>query len=129
MDLLAKEQKDRYEDLKGPRDGIFMPQWQSITNYCLPQMSNVNTQKTEGVTGWTDRIYDTTAIQAAQICRAGQLNRLTPASEPWAAFEPPEFLGTRYRHHHAGAGTLQLLRDGEPRLFAVLHRRHGYVVR
>ena len=43
-------------------------------------------------TGWTDRIYDTTAIQAAQTCRSGQRNWLTPSSEPWLAFEPPEFL-------------------------------------
>ncbi len=97
MDLLAKEQKDRFEDLKGKRAGIFDPAWQQITNYTLPQMSNVNTQKTEGTTGWTDRIYDTTAIQAAQICRAGQMNWLTPAAEPWAAFEPPEFLAQEGR--------------------------------
>ncbi len=91
-DLLAKEQLDRFKDLKGKRSSIWDPSWQDITDYTLPQMSNVNTQKTEGTTGWTDRIYDTTAILAAQTCRAGQLNWLTPASEPWAAFEAPEFL-------------------------------------
>lgn len=91
-DLLAREQIERFQDLKGKRSGIWDPSWQYITNYTLPQMSNVNTQKTEGIVGWTDRLYDTTAIQAAQICRAGQLNWLTPAAEPWAAYEPPEFL-------------------------------------
>lgn len=92
VDPLAKEQLDRFNSLKSARSATFDDGWQEIANYFLPQQSNVNTQKTEGVNGWTDRIYDTTAILAAQTCRSGQRNWLTPSSEPWAAFEAPEFL-------------------------------------
>lgn len=92
VDPLAKEQLDRFNQLKAARAATFDDGWQEISNYFLPQQSNVNTQKTEGVNGWTDRIYDTTAILAAQTCRSGQRNWLTPSSEPWAAFEAPEFL-------------------------------------
>jgi len=91
-DPLAKEQLNRYNSLKAIREATFDSNWQSINDYFLPQQSNVNTEKTEGTTGWTDRIFDTTAIQAAQTLRSGQRNWLTPSSEPWAAFEPPEFL-------------------------------------
>ena len=91
-DSLAKEQLDRYNSLKAQRNAVFDDSWQQINNYFLPQQSNVNTEKTEGTTGWTDRIYDTTAIQAAQTLRSGQRNWLTPSSEPWGAFEAPEFL-------------------------------------
>ena len=91
-DPLAKEQLNRFNSLKAIREATFDTNWQSINDYFLPQQSNVNTEKTEGTTGWTDRIYDTTAIQAAQTLRSGQRNWLTPSSEPWGAFEPPEFL-------------------------------------
>ena len=93
-DLLAKEQLARFDALKAVRSATFDQSWQSINDYFLPQVSNVNTEKTEGITGWTDRIYDSTGIRAAQVLRSGQRNWLTPSSEPWAAFEPPEFLSS-----------------------------------
>ena len=98
-DPLAKEQLQRYNSLKGVRDGVFLPGWQQITDYFLPQQSNVNTQKTEGTTGWTDRIYDSTGIQAAQTLRSGQCNWLTPSAETWAEFEPPETLNAEGREN------------------------------
>ncbi len=92
-DTLAKEQLDRYNDLKATRDSQFLPTWQSLANYIMPSQSAINTQKLPGTTsGWTDRIYDITAILAAGVLSAGQRNWLTPSSEPWAAFESPEFL-------------------------------------
>ncbi len=92
-DTLAKECLDRYKDLKSTRDSQFRAGWQSLANYFLPEESNVNTQKLPGsITGWTDRIYDSTPIQSAQTCRNGQYNWLTPSSETWFAFEPPEYL-------------------------------------
>lgn len=56
-------------------------------------MSSINTQKLPGtVSGWTDRVYAATPILAAGVLAAGQRNWLTPSSEPWAAYEAPEFL-------------------------------------
>lgn len=92
-DLLAQEQISRYQDLKGIRDSQFLPTWQQIANYALPSQSAINTQKLPGtVSGWTDRIYDTTAINAGQVLSAGQRNWLTPSNEKWFDYEVPEFL-------------------------------------
>ena len=89
-DLLANEQLNKYESARSKRSSVFDSDWQTISQYFLPQESDINVTKTEGITGWTDRIFDTTAIQAAQTMAAGQRNWLTPSSEPWAQFEPPE---------------------------------------
>jgi len=91
-DKLAEEQLRIYEERKAQRDGKFMSGWQTLSQYFLPSESNVNVDKTEDVVGWTDRIFDTTAIQANQTLAAGQRNWLTPSTEPWAAYEPPEEL-------------------------------------
>jgi hypothetical protein len=91
-DPLAKEQLRRYEDQKAARSSVFDPAWQRLSNYFLPQTSDIQTQKTEGTENWTDRIYDTTAIQAAQVLKSGQRNWLTPSNEPWFTFDPPEHL-------------------------------------
>jgi hypothetical protein len=91
-DKLAEEQIKAFETGESKRKARFDSAWQSITNYFLSNRSNVNTQKTEGTTGWSDKLYDSTGVLAAKVLRAGQLNWLTPANEPWAVFEPPEFL-------------------------------------
>lgn len=92
-DQLAIEQIRRYDDLKGTRDSQFLPTWQDLAQYFMPSQSAINTQKQPGtVSGWTDRIYDSTAIHAAQVLSSGQRNWLTPSNEPWFAWEPPEFL-------------------------------------
>lgn len=97
-DPLAKEQIDRWKNLAGIRDSLFRSNWQMLADYFLPSQSNINTQKFPGtVTGWTERVYDTTAINAAQVLASGQRNWLTPSSEPWAAYEPPEYLSAEGR--------------------------------
>jgi hypothetical protein len=97
-DRLAQEQVARYAELKAERDSLWLSGWQEISNYFMPSQSAINTQKLPGTTtGWTDRIYDTTAIHAAQVLSAGQRNWLTPSNEPWFAYEPPEFLNTEDR--------------------------------
>lgn len=88
-DKLAEEQIRVNEGRKADRDGKFASDWQTLSQYFLPSESDVNTEKTEGITGWTDRIFDTTAIQANQTLAAGQRNWLTPSTEPWAEFQPP----------------------------------------
>lgn len=81
-----------YEARRSERQSVFDPVWQSLSNYFLPQLSDINVQKTEGVTGWTDDIFDTTAIEANQTLAAGQRNWLTPSNEKWLAFTAPEAL-------------------------------------
>jgi hypothetical protein len=89
---LAKELISRYEDLKSKRDGVFMNDWEYISKYFLPQDSNITVQKTEGVNGWTDLIFDTTAIEAAETLKTGQYNWLTPPNQPWGEYTVPDEL-------------------------------------
>lgn len=91
-EALATEQIKRYQDLKSKYESDFATDHQTISQYFLPQDSNITTEKTEGVTGWTDQIYDTTAILAAETLKAGQYNWLTPPQQPWAEFDVPEEL-------------------------------------
>lgn len=89
-DQLATEQIKWYDSLKAKRNNTWSSNWQIISQYALPQDSNIQVTKTEGVSGWTDQIYDTTMIQAAQTLRSGQYMWLTPPNQPWAEYDVPE---------------------------------------
>jgi len=93
-DDLAIEQIKRYQSGKSYRETRFDNDAQYIAQYCLPNDSVITTTKTEGVSGWTDLIFDTTAIQAAQVLAAGLFNSLTPQTQPWIEYAPPEELDT-----------------------------------
>lgn len=89
-DALAKEQIKRHAELMSFYQNRFADDHQTISQYFLPQESDIQTNKTEGVAGWTDQIYDTTPIQANQVMAAGQFSWWTPPNQPWAEYEPPE---------------------------------------
>ena len=91
-DKLADELLRRYSDLKAYRDRVWMVNWQYISQYFVPQDSDILVQKYEGVSGWTDRIFDTTAIEAAETLKTGQYSWLTPPNQPWAEYMVPEEL-------------------------------------
>ena len=91
-DKLALEQLRLYENRRTKYDSNFRDDHQAISNYFLPQDSNIQTQKTESVSGWTQEIYDTTPIQAAQTYAAGDYNWLTPPQQPWSEYAPPKEL-------------------------------------
>lgn len=88
-DELAEQLVSRHNALKADR-GTWDVLWQQIADYVMPRKSQVNTKKTEGVEGFTDDIYDMTVIRANMTLAAGQLNYVTPATDRWFAFEPPE---------------------------------------
>lgn len=92
-DPIALKLIKRHEGLAGERRSVFDVVWQQLAQYHLPNVSDINTQKTEGVTGWTDLVYDTTSIQDVQICAAGILNWTTPATEQWFEYIFPHDLG------------------------------------
>lgn len=89
---LAEAELKRYERLLSERKQVFDSSWQTLSDYYLPNLSDIDTEKTEGTTGWSDRIYDTTAIEDARTCTTGQSNWATPATEPWFQWSPPEAL-------------------------------------
>lgn len=88
-DELAEQLIARHNALKSDR-GTWDVLWQQIADYVMPRKSQVTTKKTEGVEGFTDDIYDMTVIRANMTLAAGQLNYVTPATDRWFAFEPPE---------------------------------------
>lgn len=89
---LAIELLKRYDALKAERDSKWMTDWQKISQYFLPQESDIQIDKTEGVVDWTDAIFDTTAIECAETLKTGQYNWLTPPQQPWLEFTVPEEL-------------------------------------
>ena len=91
-DLLAVEQIKKHDALMAKYKGVMADDHQNISQYFLPQDSVITQDKTEGVSGWTDRIFDTTAIQAAQVLANGQFNWWTPPNQPWAEYDAPQEL-------------------------------------
>lgn len=79
----------RAEKLRTARSFVFDVAWQEISQYFLPDLSNINTEKTEGTTGWFDRIYESTPIRAASTCSIGVRNWVTPSTDLWLGLVPP----------------------------------------
>jgi hypothetical protein len=62
--------------------------WQRISDYVMPRKSEINTEKTKSVDGYTDRIFDTTAIHANTTLAAGTMDFLVGGR--WFANSSPE---------------------------------------
>ena len=92
IDKLAEEQLTIHAELCSFRDTRFAVDWQTISSYFLPNQSDINTTKTENIAGWTQNIFDTTAIQSAQVLASGMFNWWTPPNQPWAEYSTPEEL-------------------------------------
>ncbi len=89
---LVTEQLAIHDELKAERDTRFAVDWQHISSYTYPNQSDITTTKTENISAWTQNIYDTTTINAAQVLAAGMFNWWTPPNQPWAEYGPPEEL-------------------------------------
>lgn len=89
---LAESECKRFNELETQRRAIWDSMWQSLSQYFLPNMSDINTEKLETRMGWSERIYDTTGILDARTCTTGQANWATPSAEPWFQWAPPEAL-------------------------------------
>ena len=85
----------RAEALREKRRTIFDPVVQEIYDYFMPDLSDINTEKTENTTGWFDRIFDTAPIRAVNTCSVGIRNWVTPSTEPWLDLAPPANLPSR----------------------------------
>lgn len=82
----AKELISRYDRLKADR-GTWDTLWQDIANYVQPRKSQITTKKTEGVNGFTDDLYNMTAVRSNQILAGGQMDYLF--SGKWFSYDPP----------------------------------------
>lgn len=128
-DKLAEEQLRIHGGLKSKRDSIFMDDWQTIGQYFLPQESDINTTKTEGVSGWTQDIFDTTAIQAAQVLAAGLGNWWTPPNQSWAEYDTPEELKSSNGEGDSQDEATQWLGKASDRIMKELGRSNFYSVK
>lgn len=90
---MAANEIRRYEKLESKRRAVMDTIWQIASNYYLPNISDINEEKTETPMGWSENIYDTTGILDARTCTTGQSNWATPSVEPWFQWAPPEELG------------------------------------
>lgn len=82
----AKEIIARYDRLKADR-GTWDTLWQDIASYVQPRKSQITTKKTEGVDGFTDDLFNMTAVRSNQILAGGQMDYLF--SGKWFSYEPP----------------------------------------
>lgn len=85
-DELAEDIIRRNDALKSDR-GTWDTLWQQIADYVMPRKSQITTKKTEDVTGFTDDLYNMTAIRSNQVLAAGQKDYLV--SGQWFAFDAP----------------------------------------
>jgi hypothetical protein len=89
---------DEYNELRSDQETWRAELWQRISDYVMPRKSEINTKKTKNIDGYTDRIYDTTAIHANTTLAAGSMDFLiggrwfanrapdrdaSPAAEEW----------------------------------------------
>lgn len=115
----AKSKQDAARVLKRARSlwdkraSVFDPQWQMISQYFVPEQSDINTEKTESTEDWFDRIYETTAIRAASTCSVGVRNWVTPSTDPWLGLAPPRSIRDRAqaKMNSVGAARINRLRD------------------
>ncbi len=89
---LAIEQIGRFHNLEAKRKSERDDDWQFIASLALPQDSNITTEKTEGVSDYTQQIYETTLIQSMETLASGLGNWWTPQNQGWAEYDVPEEL-------------------------------------
>lgn len=88
-DPLAKDIIERTNGLESDA-ATWKTLWQTQGDYARPSKSQIIEKKTPDVTGFTQELYDHTAIRSNGTLAAGQMNYITPANEVWGRFEPPE---------------------------------------
>lgn len=92
VEQLAQKLWKRYSALDEKRRFIFDSAVQEIYDYFMPDLSDVNTEKTEGITDWFQNIYDSAPIRAVGTCSVGIRNWVTPSTESWLGLAPPPAL-------------------------------------
>tara|TARA_Y100000592_G_scaffold82679_1_gene131627 strand:- start:807 stop:2387 length:1581 start_codon:yes stop_codon:yes gene_type:complete len=79
MDI--KELIRRFSQLKTTR-GTWESHWQEIADYVLPRRADVTTKRARGDKR-TEKIFDSTAINAAELLASSLHGMLTNAASPW----------------------------------------------
>lgn len=85
-DPLAEDIISRNQSMRADM-GTWLTLWQQISDYVMPRKSQITTKKTEDVTGFTDDLYNLTAVRANQVLASGQKDYLV--SGQWFSYDPP----------------------------------------
>jgi hypothetical protein len=88
-DSLGQKLFRRATALAEKRRYIFDSVVQQLYQYFMPDLSDVNTEKTEGIADWFQDVYDSAPIRAVSTCSVGIRNWVTPSTEPWLGLSPP----------------------------------------
>ena len=78
----------RADRLRQRRNARFDSDWQRLSQYFWPDVSDINTEKTEDE-DWFQRIFSSKPIRASQTCSTGVRNWVTPSTDPWLGLAPP----------------------------------------
>ena len=89
MDI--KELTRRFSQLKSMR-GTWESHWQEIADYVLPRRADVTVKRARGDKR-TEKVYDSTAINAAELLASSLHGMLTNAASPWfmMRYKDPQF--------------------------------------
>jgi len=126
-DRLATEQLRIHDSLMSFYRTRFAVDHQFISQYFLPNQSDINVQKTENIASWTQNIYDTTGIQAAQTLAAGMYNMGTPPNQPWAEYDVPA--GLKDEEGKSDADAVQFLGKASDTIMKEFGRSNLYSVK
>jgi hypothetical protein len=126
-DKLAVEQLRIHESLMAFYRTRFATDHQFISQYFLPNQSDINVQKTENIASWTQNIYDTTPILAAQVLAAGMYNMGTPPNQPWAEYDVPSDL--KDEEGEADDDAVQFLGKASSTIMTEIGRSNFYSVK
>lgn len=126
-DKLAVEQIKIHDALMAYYRTRFAVDHQSISQYFWPNQSDINVQKTENIASWTQNVYDTTGIQAAQTLASGMYNWWTPPNQPWAEYEPP--VGLMDEEGEAPDDSVQFNGKASEKMMKELGRSNFYSVK
>src|SRR3990167_8996416 len=76
-----KDLRDRAKALQGERAN-WESWWQSLAKYCLPRKAEITEKKSSG-TEFDADVYDSTAVESANIFSAGLMGYMTNPAQPW----------------------------------------------
>ena len=87
-DALGLKLYKRAQKLREKRNSRFDSNWQQLSQYFWPDMSDINTDKTEDE-DWFQRLFSGMPIRASSTCANGVRNWVTPSTDPWLGMAPP----------------------------------------
>lgn len=85
-DERAEQLIARNASLKGER-AQWDTLWQDIADYVQPRKSEITDKKTHDVVGFTDKLFNLTAVRSNQVLASGQMDYLF--SGRWFTYDPP----------------------------------------